>query len=468
MNKRMSISTIQPPEFINLQPNDINPLMTKTDIKVFYLGQNRNGSAINRATAGEMAKTLRGCPIVGQYIDKKEDFGDHGDQLIIDGEGARFNCLTKPFGFVAPDAKVWFQFFEDTDEFGNICMREYVMTTGYLWTGQFPEVDRVVKEHNPQSMELDPETIKGHWATDNNSGIDFFIIDDAIFTKLCILGEDVEPCFEGSMFLEPTTGSSFSKDSDFTKNLFTMMEELKFALNKSNNSEGGLSMENTQVNPENVAEVEFEATQNQDPAPTNENFSSEQDNSNQSDSVENNINTEEFAKNEKDDEEEEKKDDSGEEKKPASQEDNEKGSDEEEDEEKKKNAKNSLENDVLDLQNQLAELQEKYSLLEKENQELVAYKRSIEDKEKDDLIKSFYMLSDEDKADVIANKSQYSLDDIEAKLSVICVRKKVNFNSEEDDKNTGSPVVTFNLDSHQVDDTPAWLKAVDRVIQSKQ
>ena len=37
------------------------------------------------------------------------------------------------------------------------------------------------------------------------------------------------------------------------------------------------------------------------------------------------------------------------------------------------------------------------------------------------------MLSDEDKKDVIENKSKYSLDDIEAKLSVICVRKKVNF-----------------------------------------
>jgi len=471
MNKRMSVSTIQPPEFINLQPDDVSPLMTKADLKVFYLGQNRNGSCITKKTATEMAKSLRGCPIVGQYIDKKEDFGDHGDQLIIDGEGARFNCLTKPFGFVSPDAKVWFQFFEDTDEFGNICMREYVMTNCYLWTGQFPEVDRVVKEHNPHSMELDDKTIKGHWATDNNSGIDFFIIDDAIFTKLCILGEDVEPCFEGSMFLEPnSTGSSFSKDSDFTKSLFTMMEELKFSLNKSNtNGEGGLSMENVQVNPENAAGTEFEATQNQDPATTSENFSSEQDNSNQSTPVENNITTEEFAKNNKDDEEEEKNNDSGEEKKPASQEDNNKDSKEAEDEEeKKKNAKNSLENEILNLQNQIADLQEKYSLLEKENQDLVAYKRNIEDKEKDELINSFYMLSDEDKADVIANKSQYSLDDIEAKLSVICVRKKVNFNSE-DDKNTGNnPVVTFNLDSHQVDDTPAWLKAVDRVIQSKQ
>jgi len=66
-----------------------------------------------------MAKTLRGAPIVGYYRDKEEDFLDHGDQLVIDGEGIRFNCLTKPYGFVSPDAKVWFQDFDDFDELNN-------------------------------------------------------------------------------------------------------------------------------------------------------------------------------------------------------------------------------------------------------------------------------------------------------------------------------------------------------------
>jgi hypothetical protein len=63
-------------------------------------------------------------------------------------------------------------------------------------------------------MELDEETLQGHWATDNNSGLDFFIINDAIFSKLCILGEDVEPCFEGSMVTEPTINSSFSLERE--------------------------------------------------------------------------------------------------------------------------------------------------------------------------------------------------------------------------------------------------------------
>ena len=71
-------------------------------------------------------------------------------------------------------------------------------------------------------------------------------------------------------------------------------------------------------------------------------------------------------------------------------------------------------------------------------------------------------LSDEDKADVITNIDNYSLDDIEAKLSIICVRNKVSFNLD-DDKNNG--VTTYNLDGGvPADETvPAWIRALRSV-----
>ena len=98
-----SVATIKSPEFINLQPLDINPLMESCEIKVLYVGQNRNHSFISKEVANEMSKTLRGAPIVGYYREQADDFGDHGDQVVIDGDGFHFNCLTKPYGFVAPD-----------------------------------------------------------------------------------------------------------------------------------------------------------------------------------------------------------------------------------------------------------------------------------------------------------------------------------------------------------------------------
>ena len=454
MNSRISVPMIDKIQFVNLQPTDISPLMSKCDIKVLYIGQNRNNSFISRETATEMSKTLRGCPVVGWYREEQKDFGDHGDQLVIDGNGARFNVLTRPYGFVAPDAKVWFQFFEDQDEFGNTCLREYLCAEAFLWTSQYKEAQQAIDNHNPHSMELDEETLKGHWATDNNSGLEFFIINDAIFSKLCILGEEVEPCFEGSSILPPDISSNFSKE-DFVKDLLEMAKELKFALSNKN-SEGGLSMD------ENVTPI-------QENEATVENSFSEQGENSELNAVENENNTaEEFAKKEDEDQTDEKKDDqasddkkeeSSDEKKPASEEE------EKKDEEKPK-SKSSLEEvteENVALKASLEELQNKFTSLEEENKALLAFKREIEDQQKDDLIASFYMLSDEDKKDVVANKANYSLDEIEKELSVICVRKKVNFTNDTTSDNAADAPLVYNLDAHQADATPAWLKAVDNI-----
>ena len=48
MNNYQSIATINGPEFINLQPLEINPGMAQCEIKVLYLGSNRNGTSISK------------------------------------------------------------------------------------------------------------------------------------------------------------------------------------------------------------------------------------------------------------------------------------------------------------------------------------------------------------------------------------------------------------------------------------
>ena len=453
--KRMSVATIDSPEFINITSTSENPLISKCEIKVLYVGENRNRSYITKKVAVQMAQTLPGCPIVGYYIENKEDFGDHGDQMIIDGEGIKFNKLTKPYGFIAPDSKIWFQKFEDTDDFGNTVVREYLMTEGYLWTGQFEECQRVINQGNPQSMELDEKSLKGYWSTDNNRGIDFFIINDAIFSKLCILGEDVEPCFEGAAITAPEVSSNFSKNDNFVKTLFSMVQELR-ELTFSLQNKGGTSMANEQVNEnvqfteENAAPV-TEATSVEETSTENvENFSAEEGKNNSETSVENENNVEEFKKN--DDEDNNKEENM-----------NEDNKDETTEEEEKPKKDHSLEEKFALMEQEFNELKINYENLQKENEELINFKNSVEDEKKDALINSFYMLSDEDKKDVIENKAKYSLDDIEAKLSVICVRKKVNFNLEEDsnDSKEEKPVITYNLNDAEIDVLPAWLKAVE-------
>ena len=457
----LSVATIDSPEFINI--TSMNPMISKCEVKVLYVGQNRNHSFITKDVATQMAQTLPGCPIVGYYIENKEDFGDHGDQMIIDGEGIKFNKLTKPYGFVAPDSKVWFQKFEDTDDFGNKIVREYLMTEGYLWTGQFEECQRVINQGNPQSMELDEKTLKGYWSTDNNRGVDFFIINDAIFSKLCILGEDVEPCFEGAAVTAPEVSSKFSRNDDFSKTLFNMVQELK-ELTFSLQDKGGTSMATENVNAEfaeenaaPVAESNADATLEE----KTENFSAEEGKVNSENTVKNETNVEEFTKKEEDNSDE-KKEDSTEAEGDNSDSDSNKKEDED-DKEKQPKTKNSLEEKFALVEEELKELKVNYAVLEKQNKELTAFKNAVENEKKDELINSFYMLSDEDKKDVIENKTRYSLDDIEAKLSVICVRKKVSFNNEENNSAKEQPAITYNLNETEADALPAWLKAVENI-----
>ena len=448
---RRSVATIDSPEFINI--TSISPLVSKCEIKVLYVGENRNRSLISKEVATEMAQTLPGCPIVGYYIESKEDFGDHGDQMIIDAEGVKFKKLTKPYGFVAPNSRVWFQKFNDTDEFGNSVVREYLMTEGYLWTGQYEECQRVIDEGNPQSMELDDKTLKGHWSTDSNRGVEFFIINDGMFSKLCILGEEVEPCFEGASVTAPEVSSKFSKDDNFVKTLFSMVQELK-ELTYQLQDKGGNPMDGEVVKAEFTEEATPEAKVEEQVATEQpaENFSAEEGKSDSEITEKTDNITEEFVKKEEKEDEDKKEEDKANEE--NTNKDDDSKEDEEDDEDKKK--KFAL------IESELEELKTQYASLKAENEALVAFKNAVEDEKKTDLINSFYMLSDEDKKEVIENKANYSLDDIEAKLSVICVRKKVNFNMDSDSEKEEQPAVTFNLHAmEEVESLPAWLKAVE-------
>ena len=430
MLRNQSVATISNPEFINIQP--YNPLISECEIKVLYLGQNRNGTAINKETAISMANSLPGTPIVGAYKEEVEDFGDHGEVLTIEDGEIKFSCKTVPFGFVSPTAKAWFKDFVDTDKFGNEVTRTYLMTEGYLWTGQYKESQSILAEGKGQSMELDGDTLKGEWATDSNSGVEFFIINDAIFSKLCILGDEVEPCFEGAAITSPEVSKQFSLNQEFKTTLFTMMNELKDALQ----NEGGSAMpQENEVFEANVQEqdvatdfVNEESTDESEPAET------------------------EFVA--KDEKEKEEKEDTSDENDTEDEDASDDATENEEDEDKK-DKKFDLEEDepvvpsVEDLSYELNAANEELSALRAEVESLREFKLGVENAQKDELINSFFMLNDEDKKDVIENKSQYTLEEIKSKLSVIYVEKNVDFsmdNQNEEAEIEESPATTFSLD----------------------
>ena len=77
MGQRSSVATIDKPEFINVQ--SVSRYIAKCQIKVLYIGENRNNSVISKEVATKMAQTLPGCPIVGWYKEDVGDFRDHGN-----------------------------------------------------------------------------------------------------------------------------------------------------------------------------------------------------------------------------------------------------------------------------------------------------------------------------------------------------------------------------------------------------
>lgn len=402
-------------EFINA--TEISPLISKCQVKVCYVGQdpNRNGTVITKKVATEMGKKLPGSPVVGYFDRESADFEGHNREIVLRG-GGKFEILdtTKPYGFVPTDAKVWFQKFDDEG-----VEHEYLVTECYIWTSAYPECQRILEHGNNQSMELNKETQDGFWAKDNNSGDRIFIYNEALIEKLCILGESVEPCFEGAQF---KTEFSLENMEQFKTAMFSMLNELQEILNKGGSQD--IMDENEKLGTPEDPNFEEGKKKLQDENP--EGSPAPEDN------------------------------------KPK---DGEKPEDGNKDEPKKKyNLDDVTEYAELlikyeTLQGEYETLQQEKSDLETEVTSLREFKLSADRKEKQNMIDSFFMLNDEDKKDVVEHIDTYSLDDIEAKLSIICVRNKVDFNLDKDEKDD-QPKGLFNLENPADDNVPEWIKAV--------
>ena len=405
-------------EFLDIKR--INPLISKCKIKVCYVGDtpNRNRSIITEEVAREIAQSLPGSPIVGYFNEGKGDFEEHNDIFQIKNGKIYATTNTRPYGFVDVNAKVWFEEYLDD----SVVYRKYLVTEGYLWTGQYPEAKTILQNSGkPHSLEFDEDngTLDAFWTKDYNGNKQFFIINEAVISKLCILGEDVEPCFEGASITQ------YSINEDFKQTMLNFMTEIKNIL-----KEGGTTMDNTIVNEPTVTEPVVEPIV--EPAEPVEPV------------------VEPAAEPVVEPEQEPVQDPITE---PAQE------------PVVEPVASYNLEEipEYVELKSSHEALQTSYSTLEQEVVSLRAFKADCEKKEKQSLIKSFYMLSDEDKKDVIDNIDKYSYQDIKSTLSIMCVDKKVSFTKDDE---PAAPI-TYHLAGDPMaqstnNNKPSWLKQVDK------
>jgi DNA repair exonuclease SbcCD ATPase subunit len=220
-----------------VETEKVNPLFSRVKIHVAYDGENRNGSFISRETFNNASSSAAFCPIIGEWSETVDDFRGHGGKIEITDDSIKYVQTTIPYGCIGNEEPTW-----ETVEDENGESKEYFTLTGYVWSSRYPELESLITNSKSQSMEV--EIINGKYQT--VSGKKLYAIDEMVFSGFCILGDDVEPCFENS------TISTYSLNKDQYKEEFKqMMAELKFSLrnyNKVNKDlqKGGKEMEELQ------------------------------------------------------------------------------------------------------------------------------------------------------------------------------------------------------------------------------
>lgn len=159
-----------------------NKTISKARCRIFYKGANRNGTFITDAFAEKLLSTIPYTPVKGIYDASDVDYTDHGQKRT---EG-------RIYGVVPENPN--FAWEKNLDEDG--VEREYACVDVFLYTALYEEAKSITGKS--QSMELYEKSIIGDWKI--IQGQKYFVFEDAAFLGLQVLGEEVEPCFEGAAF----------------------------------------------------------------------------------------------------------------------------------------------------------------------------------------------------------------------------------------------------------------------------
>ena len=178
----------------------VNDTLSKARGRIFYKYGNRNGTYITDEFAEELASTLPYTPVKGIYERESNDYTDHGTT----------RSAGRVYGIVPEDNNFAWEMHLDEDGVA----REYACTDVYLFTALYPEANEIVGKN--QSMELYEPTLTYHMAI--VKGQKYVVFDHGSFLGLQVLGDAVEPCFEGASFytLQSTIEDAIQRIKEFS------------------------------------------------------------------------------------------------------------------------------------------------------------------------------------------------------------------------------------------------------------
>ena len=179
-----------------------NEVLSKARCRIFYKYENRNGTFITDEFAEKLLSSLPYAPVKGIY--ETDDYTDHGAR----------RDLGRIYGIVPESPNVTWEPFVDDDG----VTRTYACTDVLIFTALYEEAKEIVGKS--QSMELYAPSLKYHEAIVH--GRRYVVFDEGCFLGLQVLGDNVEPCFEGASF-------------------YTLQSTIEYAINQIKNY-GGTKM----------------------------------------------------------------------------------------------------------------------------------------------------------------------------------------------------------------------------------
>lgn len=188
------------------ETNFMHPEFSEVEIWIGTYGDNANRSNISKEAYEKAIPSLDLIPIVGVFDAEKEDFKGHGNKVVIEDGNVKIVKTTKPYGVVPQPSNARWQKTENG--------AEYLVCDGILWTGRYPEAEKVFDNESNQSMEI-------HVNESSLNKDKIQMISDFYFSSLAILGADVEPCFPEAKIVY-----SLNKD-DFTEEFSLLINEIE-------------------------------------------------------------------------------------------------------------------------------------------------------------------------------------------------------------------------------------------------
>ena len=159
-----------------------NEVISKGRCRIFYKYGNRNGTYITDEFADILLSSIPYAPVKGIYDNFDEDYTDHGAK----------RSLGRIYGIVPENPNLSWEKHLDEDGVD----REYACVDVLIFTGLYEEANQIVGKS--QSMELYDKSIEGEWQIID--GKKYYVYKKGCFLGLQVLGDEVEPCFEGASF----------------------------------------------------------------------------------------------------------------------------------------------------------------------------------------------------------------------------------------------------------------------------